>query len=283
MATATTDEQVRELYARFGAAYYYSEVLRSGLCSFYALSSMPIVGGTRGRFDELFAQADAEPLGGLISLIAERLPATLAEVLRSAVGVRNFLAHRFWYERIQMMTSEDGVRTLTEELMRYADMFQLVDGDMHDATCSLYQRLGIEESAIDRAVANAIAGVPLEEIKPERRLRSKGKETIVAVYDVPTPSGASSTLIFETSDNRLWQLCDVGLGWSPYESIGTSWRRCDIFDPFLPASVDPRPKLRTPWNYGIDFSGKAILLVRLSDDGLFRWTVKRPKAKSMRA
>ncbi len=45
---ASSDE-AKELYARFGLAYYYAEVLHRGLCILYAFSRMPERGGMTRR------------------------------------------------------------------------------------------------------------------------------------------------------------------------------------------------------------------------------------------
>lgn len=48
-----TSEEVKELYARFGLAYYLAEVLHRGLCNLYCLSQLPEVGPvTRPRVEE---------------------------------------------------------------------------------------------------------------------------------------------------------------------------------------------------------------------------------------
>jgi hypothetical protein len=69
------DDLVREMYARFGLAYYYSEVLHRGLCNIYAMIDFPI-------WMLHFLDKEAERLGiprqSLIKVwVAERLEKTL--------------------------------------------------------------------------------------------------------------------------------------------------------------------------------------------------------------
>jgi len=79
-------------------------------------------------------------------------------------------------------------------------------------------------------------------------------------------SGGGTTLIFETDDHALWQLCDVGLGWTRYEQVGADWRSAEPFRDLLPARIRPRPGSTAPWEYDIVFGPKATLIVRLAPD-----------------
>jgi hypothetical protein len=70
-----TDDLVRELYARFGLAYYHSEVLHRGLCIILAMSDLPrrdLI--TRLRVEERLARAFSMTLGEVITELAEKCP-----------------------------------------------------------------------------------------------------------------------------------------------------------------------------------------------------------------
>jgi hypothetical protein len=41
MGREPDSEDIKEVYARFGLAYYYAEVLHRGLCNLYLLSQLP--------------------------------------------------------------------------------------------------------------------------------------------------------------------------------------------------------------------------------------------------
>lgn len=67
-----SDELVRELYARFGLAYYHSEVLHRGLCIILAMSALPrrdLI--TRPRVEEKLAQTFSLTLGEVVRELEE--------------------------------------------------------------------------------------------------------------------------------------------------------------------------------------------------------------------
>src|SRR6266478_4591406 len=94
------DDLIREVYARFGLAYYQSECLHRELCMILAWSGLPahdLI--TRPRVEERLAQAFSLTLGDVAVKLLGVLPAELNAELQEAVEARNFLAHQFWFER----------------------------------------------------------------------------------------------------------------------------------------------------------------------------------------
>jgi len=96
-----SDDLLRELYARFGLAYYHSEVLHRGLCIILAMSDLPrrdLV--TRPRVEELLSHAFSLTLGDVIGELAGKIPGEYSTNLDEACKKRNFLAHHFWFDRV---------------------------------------------------------------------------------------------------------------------------------------------------------------------------------------
>ncbi len=122
------DNLVRELYARFGLAYYLSECLHRTLSIILALSGLPARGHvTTPRVEERLSQAFALTLGDVVGKLQSVLPPELADDAREAVDQRNFLAHSFWFDRAHLMVSTPGVHQLITELSDYSEVFQLLD------------------------------------------------------------------------------------------------------------------------------------------------------------
>ncbi len=112
-----TSEEVKEVYARFGLAYYLAEVLHRGLCNLYCVSQLPAGGPvTRPRVEEHLRTAFETTLGQLVKKLQHMLPPALVPELERAVERRNFIAHHFWYERSYMMRSARGIEDLVNEL-----------------------------------------------------------------------------------------------------------------------------------------------------------------------
>jgi hypothetical protein len=269
---ASSDE-VKEVYARFGLAYYYAEVLHRGICNLYAFSRIPERGGmTRPRFEEYLSEAFSSTLGQILSRVVPLLPEQLVARLEAALDRRNFLAHRFWYERIELMTTSEGVSQLIGELSECTEEFQLLNADIEECVEPFMSRAAVTDDMVQQALASLLRGEPEEAMIRQRR--PKKHEVIVAVYDVPV-EGAGSALIFQADDATLWQLCDAGLGWTPYDQVEATWRPAEAFSSLLPAPINPRPPMEKPWYFEIPFGHGATLVVRPGRERQqFRWRIR---------
>jgi hypothetical protein len=122
------DDLIREVYAKFGLAYYHSECLHRELCMIFAWSGLPsrdLI--TRPRVEERLAHAFSLTLDDVAAKLEGMLPGELSGELRKAVGRRNFLAHHFWFERAHLMFSVENVHQLIAELDEYAELFDRLD------------------------------------------------------------------------------------------------------------------------------------------------------------
>lgn len=273
---ASSDE-VKEVYARFGLAYYHAEVLHRGLCNLYALSCIPEGGGiTRPRFEEHLLEAYSSTLGRIVTLVLPLLPVELIPKLQSAIEQRNFLAHDFWFDRIHLTLTSEGVDRLIDELTAYSQTFNALDAEIDKCTESYRSRSGITGEMFAEAVRAMLRG---EEPEPLiRKRRPKKEEVIVAIYEAPTEAGGS-TLIFQTEDRILWQLCDAGLGWTVYDQVESSWKPLVPLQKFLPARINPRPPIEKPWHFDILLGGGVSLAVRPGPrKNFFRWDIRRKGA-----
>jgi len=96
----------------------------------------------------------------------------------------------------------------------------------------------------------------------------------VRVWEFKLPDG-TVPLIFETQDSCLWQLCDIGLGWTYYDRISTHWKENKIIQPYLPANINPRPKDCHPWEYEFKLRKNVFLWVKPgSQERSFKWGIK---------
>jgi hypothetical protein len=104
-----SEDDIKEVFAYFGSAYYYSECLHGELCNAYAIIALKDQGYIiRPRFEEMIAKAFSLTLGKLIAELIPHMPEELGRRMKAVLEQRNFLAHHFWYERCHLMTSIDG-------------------------------------------------------------------------------------------------------------------------------------------------------------------------------
>lgn len=218
------DNLIREMYARFGLAYYQSECLHRGLCIILAESGLPspdLI--TRPRVQERLAQAFSLTLGDVATKLEDVLPAEFAGEIRQAADTRNFLAHHFWFDRAHLMFGVNNVRQLIAELDGYAEMFDRLDAQVSEWSEPMRQRLGLTDEMLEDSLRRTLAGEsdePLPDRQAVRELEKKlgRRQRLIRVWQFALDDGGKP-LIFELADGSLWQLSDVGLGWTRFHEI----------------------------------------------------------------
>lgn len=275
-----TDDLVREMYARFGLAYYHSEVLHRGLCIILAMSDLPrrdLV--TRPRVEELLAHAFSLTLGDVIKALADKVPEELSARLDEVRHMRNFLAHHFWFDRAHLMFRADQIEELIAELDRYAQLFNQMD----EETCAWFQdrrtELGLTDDVLKQSLARVVSGqeeppLPGKDTGKQIAKKLKGKQRLLRVWEFDIPEGGK-LLVFELQDGSLWQLCDVGLGWTRFRRTESHWVEHPAIKPYLPADISPRPNDAKPWEYEFKLKRGAVLWVKPGGrPQTFQWGIR---------
>lgn len=272
---AHLDPLIREVLAEFGDAYFHSENLHRELCHAYALLSFDDPSHVTGpRMIEVLESSYATTLGQTIRMLEEHTPVDLFTLLDDALSSRNFLAHRFWFERVQLMYSEEGLHSLITELAGYTSQFYTADQKVMEYFQPMKERFGIKQEIVNSLMKDVIAGKPPDPPFPQRKLMKS--ERIVQVWLITTAKG--ETAIFETDDGLLWQLCDVGLGWSRFNKIGKDWKIHHDLKKYLPTTINPRPKCDKPWQYEFVLKPGILLWVKPgSKNRTFNWGLRKSK------
>ena len=270
-----SEDLIKEIYATFGLAYYYSECLHRELGNTYSILTFKEPSHfTTHRAEEKMGYAYSLTLGKLVDELKGLLPEDLYKRLDLAVEKRNFLAHHFWYERIYKMHTEDGVLSLINELTELANLFNELDEEVQTYFSGRWEEFGITPDLLENTLAQMIAsGEPVPAL-PINRKHQKIEE-VVNAWSVPINEDGSTTLVFQTIDSCLWQLCDVGLGWTRFSRIDSDWIVNEKIQKFLPAKINPRPKNSKPWNYEFDFGKGVFMWVKKNDtDKSFKWGIR---------
>ena len=268
---SASQEEVREVFARFGRSYYFAEVLHRGLCNIYVAHQLPesrMV--TRYRVEEHLSLAFKMTLGQVWNAIAANYSPGTQDVLTEAIDRRNFLAHHFWSERVHLLPASDGRGEMVKELDEAAEFFQRADALVESQSPDILERMGLDDSHFKAALEDIEKGSPPEPLRSQRR--PKKMETVVNAYE-------EQTLFFETEDGVIWQLSDEGLGWCRYDKADPSWTKSVRLAPYLPATFNPKPAKVGAWHYDLVLGEGATLLVRPGQkERSFRWSLRRPKA-----
>ena len=145
------------------------------------------------------------------------------------------------------------VEDLVNELAEDTELFSQLDAEIEKLFRPQHSRVGLTPEILPFVLADALSGKGLEPLNQQRK--PKKMETIAAVFDVPLSSGRSH-LIFQTDDGAFWQLCDVGLGWTAYYKVDSSWSAAKKFVGLLPVRVNPRPPTSAPWTGRVIFPAR---------------------------
>lgn len=255
---------IRELYARFGLAYYSSECLHKELCNTLAIVTFQKTEDvTKPRLEEKLSYAYSLSLGSVVEALRKYLSEDFSEdfyiELNQIVDKRNFLAHFFWFERAHLMFTKSGILKMIEELDAYYLDFHKLDKKVDTYFGFKKKVWGLTEELLQSALDECIAGKPMDPLPEKRKL--KKQERLVKVWEWSDLDGPKA-LFFETDDGCLWQLCDVGLGWTDFESIQPEWQLHPIINKYLPANINPRPKVTKSWNYEFLLAHGMALWVR---------------------
>lgn len=272
---APEEDETRELFARFGRAYYFADVLHRGILHLCAFSRIADVGPTtRLRVEEHLRDASKLSLGIALTHVRSHFSVAVADQLDEAVERRNFLAHHFWYERAHLMPTTTGVEQMIAELDALADLFMNLDKEVVNVFEPLIARLGFTPTMMAACLDEVMRGEPMEPL-PETR-KPKKEEVLVGVYMISSLTNAGRCgLVFEADDGVIWQLCDAGLGWSPYKSVDPNWQPVSKLLHLLPARINPRPPISAPWTFDLVFGKAAVLKVRRdAQSGELLYTLK---------
>lgn len=258
-----SEELVKEVYARFGLAYYYGECLHKQLCNIYTLGGyQSLKSMTKPRVDEKLKYAYSLTLGNLKNEVLNLIPDIFHESLEMAVQKRNFLAHDFWFERAHLFLTEEGKIEMINELDEHANCYHKLDIHLTNEFKNKFADLGLNESLLEESLQSILNGEIPEPLLSKRKF--KKKEKIIAVWEQPLSNNAIN-FIFETDDKELWQLCDVGLGWTEHKKIEPEWKKSMSISKYLPSEIDPRPQISTPWNYDFNLTKNVVLKIRRTD------------------
>lgn len=264
---------IKELYARFGLAYYLSECLH---CSLSLLAVLLDFGEpsfmTRPRIDEKLAYSSSLTLGQLVRELETRVSQDLFRKLTAVCEKRNYLAHRFWFEQASSMTTVTGIGGMIAMLGEMQDYFEKVDSEVEDLYVPKLHEIGVTNEDLQESFEKVLRNEDTIQSLSQRKLRRQ--ERIIRVWQISMAED-SKVLIFETQDGCLWQLCDVGLGWTYFKKPESEWQENERIACYLPANTNPRPDEAQPWSFDLLLGNKAAILVRPGRRaGNYQWTLR---------
>ncbi len=256
----------KDVFAHFGRAYYYAEVVHRGLVNLAAFVGADEF-STQGRFDERLAEHSRMTMGELVPLAKDLFPVAVHASLDWALTTRNHLAHGFWYERVHGFLSDAGMESMIEDLELMAEQFGSLNEILDRAVLEHARKQGVPEERITEAMANP---PPAEPIVGRRTPRPGEYIEVVRAWE--SPGGG---FVLEDDIGELWQACEVGLAWLMYDQVPSEWPRLERIDRYLPSGIVARPKGVKPWNYKLHVRSGALIVVRREPGAeAFGWRIE---------
>lgn len=148
-------DQIRQVYATYGLAMYYAQVLEHGLVNFVVATRTGCSVKTLEECDALFEELLAMTMGRQLRRVLEaaELDTALVERLRGALRLRNRLAHDYFRERVVDFASFAGRNRMIEELAEIRAELEAADQKLEPLTLALLRKWGVTRERLAAEVA----------------------------------------------------------------------------------------------------------------------------------
>jgi len=161
------DEHVKEVYARFGLAIYFAQVLEHAVVNSLVLveffpthvKSFTTREAWEKEVDGFMARHFAATLGRLIGRLSSVIPVPpdLEGMLREALSMRNWLAHEYFRERATDFMTERGRDRMIDELEAARALLQRADARLNALIRPVRQKHGLTEEKIQKIYDETLA------------------------------------------------------------------------------------------------------------------------------
>jgi hypothetical protein len=145
----------KEVYTFSGLAFYWAQVLEREVVNFVAANALAEkLPTTRLDWEAVVDEPTTKTLGQLLKRATGqgRLPSDVADLLESALKVRNRLIHHFFYDHGEDFISVRGRILMMEELRHAIELFAQANGSLEPLTFQVAAQFGVTQAAIDKLV-----------------------------------------------------------------------------------------------------------------------------------
>lgn len=139
----------REIYAKFGLAIYFCQVLEAGLVTYLVLLRRATEGGkvATEEIDELYVELFGNTLGRNISnarrLLGERGQWVLDKQMTDALELRNELVHQWMRTRVLRQGTSENRLAMIEELDAARAKLEAADQLLEERTQTMMVKAGM--------------------------------------------------------------------------------------------------------------------------------------------
>lgn len=156
------DEQHKEVYAHFGLACYFAQVLEHAIINSLILTQLiPSYHGkieSQNQWEEIFdsfmEKKFEKTLGQLIITLGKSVPVPceLERELLYALSKRNWIIHHYFRENAENFFTFNGRVRMINELIEIQRIFQESDSSLNQAMKPYRERYGFTDEEKEKAV-----------------------------------------------------------------------------------------------------------------------------------
>lgn len=149
------DWEQREVYAHFGVAIYFCQVVETGLINYLLLLRRATAadGMSETEIDELFGELFSYTLGRNINnvkrILGEHGEWVLADQMAETLKLRNELVHHWMRTRSLMQGTSETRLAMIEELESATAKLQDASGALQERTQALLAKTGLPDGFIE--------------------------------------------------------------------------------------------------------------------------------------
>jgi hypothetical protein len=151
------EEQIKEVYARFGLAMYQAQCVERAIAILLATEYGPgPTKITRSQYDDLLESLFKKTFGGLIAHLRKsvNVPSNFDDTLREALNKRNWLAHEYFWDRAGHFLSDKGRNIMLSELNEIIEYFSNLDQQVTEIYQAWAEKHGITKDRINIEMEN---------------------------------------------------------------------------------------------------------------------------------
>ncbi|VVB67360.1 Uncharacterised protein [uncultured archaeon] len=159
----------KEVYAFFGLASYYAQVMEKGLMIMVVAFRCKGLRITRSQFDALFAEHNKKTLGQLLIRAREStsIPREIDSLLDEALLKRNWLMHHYFADRSVHFNTEIGRRQMLYELQSLIRIFIEADRATESVYMPILEEFGVTENTTEKLIEEMVKDYLSKEMTDE--------------------------------------------------------------------------------------------------------------------
>jgi hypothetical protein len=153
-------DEIKEVYARFGLALYFAQVLEHGIVN--ALVSLDLIPNQRKHartpeewsaiVDSFMSRHFEKTMGRMLHELRSitLVPSDLEDLLRDALRRRNRIAHDFFREHAEDFMNSSGRAAMLAEVDECRAVFEAADNQLDEVVAPMRRAAGITDEVIAR-------------------------------------------------------------------------------------------------------------------------------------